>query len=141
MIIKNNHTRNLDSVFDGIFSAVPSTWGIESRNTTFIPPVNIYESADAYHIDVNAPGRNKEDFKINLDQGMLTVSIEQKKAAENNVKVIKNEFSYNSFKRSFSITDKINTEAIQARYENGILYLVLPKKEEVKNNPKQIEIQ
>ncbi|HEX8334785.1 MAG TPA: Hsp20/alpha crystallin family protein [Segetibacter sp.] len=132
----------MNNVFDEIFSSFPNTWGSDSRSESTIPPVNIFETADSFQIEVIAPGRSKEDFKINLEKGILTVSTEQKKEEDNkDVKILKKEFVSPSFKRSFSVNDKINTEAIQARYENGILYLVLPKKEEVKNAPKQIHIQ
>jgi HSP20 family protein len=132
----------MNNVFDEIFSSFPTTWGSDSRSESTVPPVNIIETADAFHIEVVAPGRGKEDFKINLEKGILTVSVEQKKEEENKEqKVVKREFTSRSFQRSFSVNDKINTDSIQASYENGILLLVLPKKEEVKNAPKQIQIQ
>jgi HSP20 family protein len=91
---------------------------------------------------LNAPGRNKEDFKINLENGLLTISFEKKEEIENkDYKTIRKEFAYRSFKRSFSLDEKINTSGIQAKYENGILKVYLPKKEEVVVNPQQINIQ
>jgi HSP20 family protein len=141
MIIKHNNTRNINNVFEEIFSAFPATWGTDSRNELVTPPVNIIETADAFQIELNAAGRNKEDFKIEVDKGILTVSFEQKKQDENtDQKIIKKEFTVKSFKRSFSVNEKINTEAIQARYENGILNLLLPKREEVNLTPKQIQV-
>ena len=102
---------------------------------------NVYETPEAYQLELNAPGRNKEDFKVNIENGLLTVSWEKK---EENVtegpKSLRREFSFNSFKRSFSLDEKVNTTGIQARYENGILKIELPKKEEVKAEPKQIAI-
>ena len=140
MIIKNNNNRNLNHVFDEIFSSFPATWGSDNRNTAIHAPVNIYESPDAFYIDLNAPGRVKDDFKINTDKGILTISVEQKKEDGNTNKIIKSEFGYHSLKRSFSVTDNINIDSITARYENGILHIVLPKKEEIKNTTKQIEV-
>jgi HSP20 family protein len=140
MIIKNNNTRNLNNVIDEIFNSFPSTWGSDSRNESTVP-VNILETADAFLIELSAPGRTKEDFIISIEKGILSVSFEQKKESENKeYKIVKREFASQSFKRSFSINEKINTEAIVARYENGILYVTLPKKEEVKNTPKKIEV-
>jgi HSP20 family protein len=142
MIIKHNNTRNINNLFDEIFSSFPSTWGSDSRSESFTPPANIIETADAFQIELNAAGLSKEDFKIEVDKGILTISFEQKKQEENkDQKIIKREFAVKNFKRSFSVNEKINTEAIQARYENGILNLLLPKREEVKNAPKQIQIQ
>lgn len=138
----NSVNRNLNNVFDEIFNTLPYNWTKETRNESHIPAVNITETATAYELELNAPGRNKEDFTISVDKGLLTISSEQKQEAENkDNKVVRKEFSFRSFKRSFSLDEKINAEAIGARYENGILKVTLPKKEEVKIAPKQIEIQ
>ena len=142
MIIKNSSHRNLNTVFDEIFNSFPSTWGTDNRNESTIPPVNIIESKEAYQIELVAPGRNKEDLVVSIEKGILTVSYEHKaETGKEQFKTIRNEFKSRSFKRSFSIDEKINTEAIEARYENGILYLTLPKKEEIKNAPKQVQVQ
>ena len=93
-------------------------------------------------MELNAPGRNKEDFKINIENGLLTISFEKKvENVSEDVKSVRKEFSFESFKRSFNIDEKIQADNIQAKYENGVLKLYLPKKEEVKENPKQISIQ
>jgi len=102
---------------------------------------NVHETPEAYHLELNVPGRNKEDFKVNVENGLLTVSYEKKE--ENTTegpKSLRREFSFSSFKRSFSLDEKVNTAAIQAKYENGILKIELPKKEEVKAEPTQIAI-
>jgi len=106
------------------------------------PPVNIVEKNEGYHLQLSAPGMDKEDFNIKLDGKLLTISAEKKeeKSAENE-KMIRKEFSYRSFKRSFTVDEKIDASNISARYENGILKLDLPKKEEVKNAAKEITIQ
>jgi HSP20 family protein len=84
---------------------------------------------------------NKEDFKVSLEKGILTISFEKKTETNNkDYKTHRKEFAFTSFKRNFSVDDKINTEAIQAKYDNGILKLLLPKKEEVKSLPKEITI-
>lgn len=141
MIIKHTN-RNLNHVFDEIFNSFPTTWGSDGRSETTLPPVNIHETSDAYHIELNAPGRTKDGFKINVEKNILTISFEKQKEEEKkDYKTLKREFSYQGFSRSFTIDEKINSDEIQARYENGILKVLLPKKEEVKVLPKQIQIQ
>lgn len=133
--VRNNY-RNLDNLFDGFFS-FPANQPV-NRN---LPAVNVHETADGYQLDLVAPGLDKSDFKINLEKGLLTISYEKKAEQEQkDRKVHRREFSVNSFKRSFTIDEQINVEAIQAKYENGILQLALPKKEEVKVLPKEIAI-
>ncbi len=132
--------KNLHSFFDEFFNELPA-FG-KSVNNLFTPAVNIVETSDAYHLELNAPGRNKEDFNLAVDKGLLTISYEKKEESKNeDAKVVRREFSYQSFKRSFSIDEKINTEAIQAKYENGLLKLLLPKHAEVKQPVKNISIQ
>ncbi len=130
-------TRTLDSFLDSFLNDTPST-----RNNNFnFPAVNINENKDEYQLEFNAPGRSKGDFKITVEKNILTVSFEKKdEAKDENKKEIKREFSLQSFKRSFTLDEKIAAENIAAKYENGILYLTLPKKEEVKIQPKEIAI-
>ncbi len=133
--------KNLTNVFDELFNSLPSAWGNEVKNNA-TTPVNISENDNGYNVEFNVPGRNKEDFKINVDNGLLTVSYEKKEETENKeVKSIRKEFSFRSFKRSFTLDEKIKAEGIEAKYENGILRVFLPKKEEVKIAPKEISIQ
>ncbi|MEO6218949.1 MAG: Hsp20/alpha crystallin family protein [Ginsengibacter sp.] len=99
------------------------------------------ESKDDYQLQFNVPGRNKEDFKITVDKNILTVSFDKKEEKKDeNTKQVKKEFSLQSFKRSFTLDEKIASENIAAKYENGILILNLPKTEEVKIQPKEIAI-
>ena len=112
-----------------------------SQAGSSLPAINISEDEKSYTVDVVSPGFKKEDFKINLDNGLLTVSFEKKEETENKeYKTIRKEFSFRSFKRSFNLDDKINTGGIQAKYENGVLKIYLPKKEEVAIAPQQIAI-
>jgi HSP20 family protein len=111
-----------------------------SDNWAF-PPVNINETPDAYHLELNVPGRSKEDFKVNIENGLLSISFEKKEETKSDdYKTIRKEFSYRSFKRSFNIDQLIDADAIQAKYENGLLKLLLPKKAEVKESGRQINI-
>jgi HSP20 family protein len=139
--VNNPVQKSINQFFDEFLNEIPSTWNRNVQNV-FNPPVNILETKDAYHMELNAPGRNKEDFKISVENGLLTISFEKK--AENvseDVKSVRKEFSFESFKRSFNVDEKILADNIQAKYENGVLKLYLPKKEEVKETPKQISIQ
>lgn len=110
-------------------------------------PVNIKETEKNYSLEVVAPGYSKEDFKVDLENDILTISAEKKEEAKNeanghqNVKEIRREYNYRSFKRSFTLDEKIDAAAIEAKYVNGVLTLNLPKKEEVKQTSKQISIQ
>jgi len=136
-LVKHNY-RNLNNLFDEFFNVVPATWSKDLN----VPPVNVYESSDAFYLDLQAPGLNKEDFKISVENGLLTISYEQKNEEENkDVKTYRKEFAARSFKRTFSVDEKINADAITAKYDAGVLKLALPKKEEVKVQPKQIAIQ
>ena len=136
-LVKHNY-RNLNNLFDEFFNTVPATW----NNGLSVPAVNIHESGDAFQLELQAPGLNKEDFKTNVEKGLLTISYEQKAEATNNdVKIYRKEFTTRSFKRTFSLDEKVNADAITAKYDAGVLKLELPKKEEVKVQPKQIAIQ
>lgn len=135
-LVKHNY-RNLNNLFDEFFNTLPSTWGRDMN----VPPVNISESPESYELELVAPGLKKEDFKVNLEKGMLTISYEKKTETEDkNNKTHRKEFSISSFKRSFSVDDNIKADGIEAKYENGLLKITLPKKEEVKALPKEISI-
>ena len=141
MTFVKRHPANINYLFDEILNGFPTNWGKDQVANVFSPAVNIQETTEGYHLELNVPGRNKEDFKINIENGLLTISFEQKEIAENpDFKTLRREFSFKNFKRSFSLDEKVNSEAIQAKYENGILKLYLPKKEEIKVAPKEIAI-
>lgn len=104
-------------------------------------PVNIKETDAAFEMDLVAPGLKKEDFNINIEKDVLTVSFEHKEEKkETTDKVIRNEYKFRSFKRSFTLSDKINAEGISAKYTDGILSLNLPKAEPKADTTKKIEI-
>lgn len=136
--VKTNY-KPLNNFFDEFLNDLPGFTGNKSNS---FPPVNIVETADAYHLELNAPGRNKEEFKVSLDNELLTISYEKKEEPKNeDVKSVRSEFSLQSFKRSFSLDSKIDAAGIQAKYENGLLKLLLPKKTAVKETAKDITIQ
>jgi HSP20 family protein len=117
-----------------------------NESAAFMPAVNIAEDEKNWHIEVSAAGFNKEDFKIKLENETLTISAEHKEQVpaegENQKKYSRREFRYGSFSRSFRLPkEKVNEEAINAAYENGILKLSIPKKEiEKKEMLKEIKI-
>ena len=106
-----------------------------------MPLVNIKESVNGYHLEVAAPGLQKENFNITIDKNLLTISAEtqteQKQADE---KYTRKEFHFSSFKRSFTLPDSIDAENIKANYESGILKIDLLKKVEIKNEVKKVVV-
>src|SRR5437868_2766614 len=140
-LVKTNNpfAKSFDGLMNELFNDLPSTFG---KTVTGFPPVNIVEKGDHYHLQVAAPGFDKADFNIKLDGETLTISAEKKEEVKSETdKVIRKEFSSKTFKRSFTLDDKINAADISAKYENGILHVGLPKKEEVKAVSKEINIQ
>jgi HSP20 family protein len=123
------------------FSSLVGTDVATSNQRPFIP-VNIQETEGGYILEVVAPGLEKEDFAISLDKNLLTISAERgEEQKADGVKSIRKEYRLQSFSRSFTVDEKIDTEGISAKYVNGILTLNLPRKAEVKEATKQITIQ
>ncbi|MBN2482158.1 MAG: Hsp20/alpha crystallin family protein, partial [Bacteroidales bacterium] len=120
-----------------------NTWNFAGNNST-LPAVNVKESDNEFMIDVAAPGLKKGDFKVNYENGRLTISTEMKneKQEKEGEKVTRCEFNYQSFQRSFSVPEHIvNADKIVAKYEDGILHVALPKRDELKPKPaKEIRI-
>jgi len=108
---------------------------MDAESKQSLPAVNIIESKEDYRIDVAAPGLNKEDFKVNLENNVLTVSSEKEEKQEEDGKVMRKEFSYYSFSRSFTLPLTVNAEKIRATHKDGILQVIIPKKEEAKEKP------
>lgn len=98
-----------------------------------IPAVNISDEKDAYKISLAAPGLKKEDFKIDIDENLLTISSEKEEnKEEQKARHTRREYNYSSFSRSFTLPEDIKQESIDARYADGVLLVYLPKKEEAK---------
>jgi HSP20 family protein len=137
-IIKRNE---FPSVFDDLFNRDLWNWGLTNNSVTntTLPAVNIRETNDHYLVEMAAPGMRKEDFKVELDGNVLSISSE--KSEENETKeqeqrYTRREFSYQSFQRTFQLQkDVVDIDKIEAKYENGVLHLLIPKKEEVKQKP------
>jgi len=123
--------RNLSEVMNNLFAEER----LSNSQYIAIPPANIVESKFDFRIEISVPGFEKNDFKIDLDKYLLTVSLDKKMDESNDEKFTLKEYSYNPFSRSFRISDKINTEKINAIYKNGILQIILPKREEAIEKP------
>jgi HSP20 family protein len=145
-IVKFKHypaSNSFNNLVHDFFPQFPSLFRDELTNgINHSVPVNIIERENGYKLEVVAPGFAKEDFKVNLEKNLLTIAAEKKVEEENKKeKNIRREHKYQSFKRSFTLNEKIDTEKIEAKYENGVLTLNLWNKEEVKTSTKQITIQ
>ncbi len=108
-----------------------------------VPAVNITEDKDRYVVSVAAPGMKKEDFKVAIEGNIMSISSQKEESSEEkDARYTRKEYSYSSFSRSFTLPEEINQAAIDAKYEDGILKLMLPKKEEARkqNISKQIPV-
>jgi HSP20 family protein len=142
-IVRNGN--QFPTLFDRFFNRNWIDWSNQdySEMNTTLPSVNIKESADGFEFEVAAPGLAKEDFQVVLKNNVLTISSEKKMESEtkDGEQFTRQEFSYQSFSRSFTLPDSTDSEKIRAKYENGILRVNIPKKEEAKVKPvKQIDI-
>lgn len=132
------------SLIDQFFNDDMMDWANSNYSTTntTLPRVNIKETNDEFVIEVAAPGMKKDDFKLNYDNGKLSISSEVNEGTQDGVKYTRREFSYQSFQRTFNVSqDLVDGEKINAKYVDGILQIVLPKREEIKPKPaKEIAI-
>jgi len=134
--------RSFNGLMEDLLNEFPSNSLFKDASWGSYPAVNITENNDGYQLELAVPGWEKNDFKVNTDGNLLTISAEKKaEVKDENGKSIRKEFSFRSFKRSFTLDEKIDTARINARYENGILKLDLAKKDEVKISPKEIAVQ
>lgn len=135
----------LPSLIDRFFDTELFDWAnrhFSATNTT-MPSVNILETEDQFEVEVAAPGLKKSDFKVQLDRDVLTISSEKRdeKEEKEGERFTRREFSYQSFSRSFTLPNSADSDKIKATYTDGILKVVIPKREEAKPKPaKQIEI-
>ena len=133
----------LPVLFDDFFNRDLLNWGNTnfSETNTTIPAVNIKETAENYEVEVAAPGMTKKDFKVELNGSSLIISSERtdQKSEKEDERYSRKEFSYQSFQRTFNLQkDVVDIDKIQAKYENGLLHLLIPKKEEAKPKPARL---
>lgn len=140
MLAKRNENY-LPSFFDRFWNNELMDWGHSnfSSTNTSLPAVNVKETDDDFVIELAAPGMDKNDFKINFKNNVLTISSEKKNEnEEKSENYTRKEFSYQSFQRSFTVSDNaVLGDKISAKYNNGILHIKLPKREELKPQPER----
>ncbi|OMP75180.1 MULTISPECIES: Hsp20/alpha crystallin family protein [unclassified Chitinophaga] len=132
--------------FDDFFSRELFNWSNSNFSSTSmtVPAVNIRENDHSFEVEVAAPGMEKKDFKITLEGNTLTISASRENQySHENDPYTHREFSYQMFQRSFELPkDVVDQNHIEAKYENGLLKLVVPKTESArKKTPRLIEIQ
>ncbi|MDI9257379.1 MULTISPECIES: Hsp20/alpha crystallin family protein [Flavobacterium] len=137
-LVKRNYS-NFPSIIDEFLK--PDWFGGMQNIGTNVPAVNIKETDVDFSLELAVPGKSKEDFSIEIDHNVLTISSETK--TENEQKdekgrYTRREFSYASFRRAFTLPESVNTENINATYENGVLKINLPKREEALPKPKRL---
>ena len=134
--LTRNGNTYLPTVFDDFFKPWNEWFDTSNQlinRTLTVPAVNILESKDDFKLSFAIPGMKKDDFHIDMDGNMLTISCEKEESKnEKEDKYTRKEYNYSSFTRSFSLPEEVSKDKIQAHYEEGVLSLVLPKKEEAK---------
>jgi HSP20 family protein len=146
-LIKRNgfHVTSFPALFDDLFTRELFNWGNNNyaSTSTSIPPVNVRETAEAFEIEMAAPGMDKQDFKLELDGNLLVISSSKETKEEQNDKNYRRrEFCYQSFTRRLQLPENVVDEQnISAQYENGLLLVTVPKREEAKiKGPKMIAV-
>ncbi len=131
--------REIDRIFDEFFrGGVPS----KREGFAFVPAVDIYETPDSLVIEVEAPGMSKDEIKITVEDGVLRISGEKKMEREEKDKnYYLVERGFGKFERAFRLPDYVEAENIKAKYENGVLVITVPKKEEKKSKVIDVEIE
>lgn len=133
---------NFPSFLDEFFGADVFDSSRNSGIGNALPAVNVKESESNFELEVAAPGMKKEDFKIELDKNVLGISSESKtEDLEEKKKYRRREFSYRSFKRTFTLPENVDADNIKANYSEGVLKIEIPKKvEEARTSSRLINI-
>lgn len=132
-LMRFNNERPFPSLFNDFFKPWNEWFDSDLMKTMTVPSVNVIENEKNYKLTMAAPGLKKDDFKIDIDGDIITISAETKvEKEEKDEKFSRKEYSYKTFSRSFTLPEIVNADKIDAVYENGELKLMLPKKAEVK---------
>ena len=139
-LANSNSNQNFPSwsnLLEDIFQRdLPSVFTSNFNNGYTLPKVNIQETSDDFIVEMAVPGLKKSDFNIDIDNQVLSISTEKKEESEHKEEnYTRREFGYASFKRTFTLPESVNDEKINATYNEGILRILLPKKEEAKQKP------
>ena len=133
--------QSVNPFFNDVFESIFNDSFLSDKLATRVPAVNIAETENEFHIELAVPGLKKEDFKINLDKNVLSISAEKKtENVDAGKKYSKREYSYNSFVRSFTLPETVDHAKIEAEYTDGILKLIVAKKEEAKIQSREIAV-
>jgi HSP20 family protein len=143
-LVKNHTPVNRVNTFPNLFETFFNDFDRMEKPSfsDTLPSVNVVENKDQFRIELAAPGLTREDFKVNVHEDVLTISSEKKtEDGEEKENYTRREFGYASFKRSFNLPETVDSDNIAATYNEGILNVTLPKKEEAKpKEPKMIEV-
>jgi len=137
-LVVRRPVRTGSSIIDAFFR---DTYTPGSTSGGQQPATNITERDDAYLLELAAPGLQRDDFQMEVDNDILYLEATPKQKENDNDRVIRRGFSYRRLKRSYYLPETVDTNAIEASYEAGILRVILPKREEAKQpEPRKIEI-
>jgi len=137
MSLIRRNTDLLPGLWNDVFT--PDWFGGVDSNRSNLPAVNIMEGEKDFTLELAVPGQKKEDFNVELDNDVLTISMEtQSQVDDKKAGYTRREFSYTSFKRAFTLPESVNQEDIKADYKDGILKFTLPKKEEALPKAKRL---
>lgn len=133
----NTSFPTLSNWLDDIFNRdLPAVFASNFNTGMTLPKVNIKETADAFVVDMAVPGLQKSDFQVDLENEVLSISTHiNEEDEQKEINYTRREFGYSSFKRTFTLPESVNEDKIDASYNNGILSILLPKKEEAKQKP------
>ena len=135
---KNNSMPVVPTFFDTLFGKDFFDYNFNSAVAN-VPATNIKETKDEYTLQLAAPGMKKSDFKIEVNNNVLTISSESETSREEkNEGYTRKEFSYHSFSRSFNLPQTVNKDAISANYTDGLLNISIPKRDEAKEKPSRL---
>jgi HSP20 family protein len=143
-LVKFNNNKGANALlpgFNDVFESIFNDTFFNDRMVARVPAVNISETDESYHLELAAPGLEKQDFKISLDHKVLLIAARQENEDNHEGKLYnKREFTYASFTRSFTLPELADINRIEANYQDGILKIDIAKKEEAKLASRQIEL-
>lgn len=131
---KNNFTPSA-SFFDDFITRDLFDWSRVMTGNPAAPAVNILETNDDFRVEMAAPGLKRENFQVELDNDLLTIQSQGNLEQNEDYSYTRREFSYQSFKRTFHLPNTVEADKIKATYQDGILSLLIPKKEEARKKP------
>ena len=139
-VMKRNGNNTFPSFFEdlpakGLFDWLDASGIGRMSDTPTLPKVNIIESGADYKVEMAVPGMKKDDFKVEIDNNTLVIQAERTENSEEQETYSRREFSYSAFRRSFHLPNTVESDKIEAQYVDGILKLLIPKREEARQKP------